>query len=403
MTLACLALCLSECYIHTHMVQAKDISVRSQRVRSWEDVGTRVAAARTAAGFTQQELADRLGIHRSALTRIEQGQRQIDALELVGLAEALGRPVDWFVRLAPPTIASHRRVGGEDGNIDRLEDELESVARDVLLLHEIGELRPPQQSHLSTEDLETLEEAEAAAVAAREMMAPDVGPLHDLQMLTEGVGLYAFSLDLGPTVIDGGYVRLNGLGAAVINGTVDAGRRRFSLAHELGHHLLADEYSTDFAIGRAREAREGLINAFAIHLLMPRRPVVQRWEQLHADGHDDREALITIAAEYRVSWSAACNQARTLGLVAAPERTRLLSQRPTTVDYIELGVQFAEELQPVSVPPGFARAALGAHRRYKIGRDRAVELLRGTVPSDDLPEPDELPMDALRDDFAGLD
>lgn len=361
-----------------------------------------MAAARTAGGFTQQQLADRLGIHRSALTRIEQGQRQVDALELVRLAEALGRTVDWFLSAPPAAIASHRRTGADDENIERLEDELESVARDVQLLLEIGELRSPDPSRLDISGIETLEEAEAAAAAARELMPTDAGPIHDLQTEAESVGLYAFSIDLGPSVIDGGYVRLNGVGAAVVNGTADAGRRRFSLAHELGHHLLADEYSTDFAIGQAREDRERLLNAFAIHLLMPRTSLARRWEQLHSAGHQIRAALIAIAAEFRVSWTAACSQARNVGLLTAQEVERLIPQRPTTVDYIELGVHFGQELQPVSVPSGYARAVLRALRRYKIGRDRAIELLRGTVLPDELPEPDEVPIDALRSDFSEL-
>lgn len=377
--------------------------VRGQRVESWEDVGSRVAAARTSAGFTQQELAARLGLHRSALTRIEQGQRQIGALELVSLAETLGRTVDWFLSLPPPSIASHRRTGSDDEDVERLEDQLEAVTRDVELLAEIGELHSPAASRLTLDGIETLEDAETAAAEAREVLpAGDSGPILDLQEQVEAVGLYGFSLDLGPAVIDGGYVGLNGIGAAIVNGTADPGRRRFSLAHELGHHLLADEYSTDFAVGQAREDRERLINAFAVHLLMPRSSLLARWEQLHADGYEDRAVLIMIAAEYRMSWTAACGHARNLELLSAREHDQLVSQRPTAVDYIDLAVQFGEELQPVSVPPGYARAVLGAYRRYKIGRDRAIELLRGTVPADDLPEPDELPMDALRTDFAEL-
>lgn len=381
------------------MVSSSGHVVSSRRLESWEEVGSRVAAARIAAGFTQQVLADRLAIHRSALTRIEQGRRQLDVLELVRLAEALGRPVDWFVTAAPAAIASHRRTGSDDENVNRLEDQLESVARDVELLHEIGELRSPVRSRLDI-GIDGIEDAVDAAANARGLVEPVEGPVHGLQAQVEKVGLFAFSFDLGPSVIDGGYVRLGDLGAAIVNGTADSGRRRFSLAHELGHHLFADEYSTDFAIGQAREDRERLINAFAVHFLMPGASVIRRWEQLRSDGHDDRAAVVVIAAEYRVSWSAACTQIRNLDLIDGRTFGRLSAQRPTSVDYIELRLQWTEELQPVAVPPGYARAVLGAYRRYKIGRDRAIELLRGTVPDEELPEPDDLPMDALRSDFA---
>jgi transcriptional regulator with XRE-family HTH domain len=59
------------------------------RLKGWADVGARVATARERAGFTQRELGDRIGLGRSAITRIELGQRQLDALELAQIADAL--------------------------------------------------------------------------------------------------------------------------------------------------------------------------------------------------------------------------------------------------------------------------------------------------------------------------
>lgn len=379
------------------MVDQSGHDVRSRRLESWAQVGSRVATARIAAGFTQQVLADRLALHRSAVTRIEQGKRQLGVLELVRLAEALGRPVDWFVTAAPDAIVSHRRADSDDENVTRLEDQLELVARDIELLREIGELRAVQ-SRLDV-GIDNAEDAEASAVAARELVGLSEGPVHGLQEHVENVGLFAFSLALGPSVIDGGYVRVSDVGAAVVNGAADSGRRRFSLAHELGHHLFADEYSTDFAIGQARQDRERLINIFAVHFLMPRSDVMRRWEELRSAGYDDRAAVVVIAAQYRVSWSAACTHIRNLGLIDRATFDRLSAHRPTRVDYIELRVDWIEELQPVAIPPGFARAVLGAYRRYKIGQDRAIELLRGTIAEAELPEPDDLPMDALRSDF----
>jgi len=99
-----------------------------------------VATARERAGFTQRELGDRLGLSRSAITRIELGQRQLDALELARLADALGRSVEWFLTEPPDTIASHRTGLSADHDVQRLEEELERTSRDVELLTEINAL-----------------------------------------------------------------------------------------------------------------------------------------------------------------------------------------------------------------------------------------------------------------------
>jgi Zn-dependent peptidase ImmA (M78 family)/DNA-binding XRE family transcriptional regulator len=369
------------------------------RLNSWAEVGARVATARERAGFSQRELGERLGLSRTAITRVELGQRQLDALELARLADTLGRSVEWFVTEPPQAIASHRtdRSAGQD--VQRLEDELERISRDVELLVEINCLSIPEAT--PQPGVITMADAESRATEARTTLGVD-GPLTDLQAAVETFGLLAFALDLGPTVIDGGYVRLDRIGVALVNGAADAGRRRFNLAHEFGHHLVADEYTADFGLGTAKDDREALIDAFAIHFLMPRSSVRRRWQELAREWDDPRTRLVVLAAEYRVSWSAAISHAVTLGLVSHQDRAALEVRRPTRADYFETGVRFEEELQPVSLAPAYSKAAVRAFRRGVISTDRAVELLRGAVTRDDLPPPHETPVSALVPEFEDL-
>jgi len=50
---------------------------------------------REAAGLTQSDLAAKLGEYQSFVARLESGQRRVDVVEFVGLAELLGfNPVD---------------------------------------------------------------------------------------------------------------------------------------------------------------------------------------------------------------------------------------------------------------------------------------------------------------------
>ena len=370
------------------------------RLQTWAEVGSRVALARERAGFTQQQLADRLRLHRSAVTRIELGQRQLDALELAQIADGLGRSVEWFLTEPPAAIASHRGDHSNDAEVQRLEDELERAGRDVELLLELGDLS--LTSARLPGGVGSLEEAEVGAQEARVLLAAGPGPLLDLQSVVEGVGMVAFSYDLGPSVIDGGYVRVSDVGVALVNGSADSGRRRFTLAHELGHHLLADEYTPDLGLGSTSSDREKLVNAFAIHLLLPRDAVTARWQHLKSDDDDVRRRLIVIAAEYRVSWTAAIAQAVTLRLITRDEFGLLEARRPTQADYFEIGLRFASELEPVALPPAYSKAAIHAYRRGVISADRVVEFLRGTVQVDDLPRPHELPIEALAAEFLEL-
>jgi DNA-binding XRE family transcriptional regulator len=44
-------------------------------LESWSEVAERVRAARTASGLTQGELANRIGIDRTAMSKVEAGER----------------------------------------------------------------------------------------------------------------------------------------------------------------------------------------------------------------------------------------------------------------------------------------------------------------------------------------
>jgi ribosome-binding protein aMBF1 (putative translation factor) len=64
---------------------------------AWIQVGARIAASRRARGLSQEELAAKVGLERTVITKIEVGRRHINSLELVRLAEVLDRPLQSFV------------------------------------------------------------------------------------------------------------------------------------------------------------------------------------------------------------------------------------------------------------------------------------------------------------------
>ena len=54
---------------------------------------------RTSAGLSQEELADRAGLHRTYISSIERGQRNVTLENIFALAEALGATPADLVRL----------------------------------------------------------------------------------------------------------------------------------------------------------------------------------------------------------------------------------------------------------------------------------------------------------------
>jgi Zn-dependent peptidase ImmA (M78 family)/DNA-binding XRE family transcriptional regulator len=358
---------------------------------TWEAVGVRIAEARRVAGITQEQLAEDAGFDRTALSKIETGRRQINSLELARLAQALRRPLEWFVVEPPPAILSWRARRASSVETSSTELLLEDLASDVELLQELEVLQEPVSR--TPVDLASAEAAVAAADAIRQELALGDGPI-DLLEVSGRLGLYAFLLDLEEDEVDGAYLALEKGGVAVINGRNEPGRRRFTLAHEIGHYLAQDEYSADSSIGTSTSDKESLIDVFAIHLQLPSAVAESEWSELHGDDRP-REVAMILAARFRLSWSAVCAQLRNLELISQQEFARLLRDPPTRADWAELGIILTPALDAPVVPPAFASAVVRAYKKYDLTAERAVEMLRGTVSASELPVPPSVPLEAL--------
>lgn len=60
------------------------------------DIAGRLKEAREYLGLSQQEVADALGVPRTAVSMMESGQRRVDSLELKSLAKLYQRPITFF-------------------------------------------------------------------------------------------------------------------------------------------------------------------------------------------------------------------------------------------------------------------------------------------------------------------
>ena len=355
------------------------------------DLGRRIADARADAAVTQASLAARIGLERTALVRIESGERKVSATELVAIGGALGVPVDWFFTESPVAVVSRRRDPVVGGFSRALDHALEVAARDVAFVEGRQLLSSPERLP-ARKAPESFEAAENLARDIRAETGNPEGPLRDLQSVAEELGLLGFSLALGPDAGDAAYVEVGNRGVAVINGTVDAGRRRVSLAHELGHHLTGDAYEPSARLGASDTER--MFNAFAAYLLMPRSSVQSIWNEFSAQP--PRLAAIAVAVRFSVSWTAACNQLRNLGLIDPRERETLVGNELRRGELFEFGERFVVELDPPSVPRAYARAVVGGYRTGQLTAGRTVELLQHSVDEADLPEPDAMSLEELR-------
>ncbi|MGH8964052.1 MAG: helix-turn-helix domain-containing protein, partial [Actinomycetes bacterium] len=71
-------------------------------------MGERVRELRLAHQLSQAQLARRLDLDRTAVVRVEAGERQISALELGQLADIFDVPIAHFVTRPPASVTSYR-------------------------------------------------------------------------------------------------------------------------------------------------------------------------------------------------------------------------------------------------------------------------------------------------------
>jgi Zn-dependent peptidase ImmA (M78 family)/transcriptional regulator with XRE-family HTH domain len=337
-------------------------------------------------------VATRLEVDRTAIMRIESGARKVSALELGVLAELFDVPLGYFLSSPPAAVVSRRRPEPDAPDeaarqVWRLDVDLDSHARDVEWFAQRGLLPAPERPGWETAELRDNADAKRCARLVRSHVGKEEGPLDDLIEFCARWGLYLLVVDRDA---DGANMQVEGhpgIGAAVIGGRVDPGRRRFTAAHELGHHIVQDPYSSDVGLTVSQDEREQLINTFAQELLLPERDIREL-----LSGTDDRwVSLVRLAATYRVSWTMAVRSAADHGLVNDVEAQRLRSKPPVRGDFLAVvGKSPQPALHIGATAATWKKSVLDAYKKSLITGKRALELLHGAVDStDELPVPYE--------------
>lgn len=348
----------------------------------WSDIGARLRQSRIAAGLSQEQLAQAVGLERTMVAKAEGGTRRLDALELSKVATVLGLPMAHFLT-KPPAVLSRRTELAEDTDADAarssylLEAELASWLRDTRQLIDLGTLSHAAPIRYPGAVADALG-ARAAATWLRGELGAGLEPLGPLLRVSESAGQLLLVADVpgeGASVFDGD------LAVCVVSGRSEPGRRRSTAAHELGHLVIGDEYSTDLGAHASRADRERAVDAFAAELLLPLDAL--RRAGPFPSTESIRTALVRLAAIYRASWSLVLRQAELAKII--DRRQAFMSHVPTRAELMDAAGWAPEpDLEALRVSPSVAAAAMEAWRRGLITPARAAEITRGQISADDL-------------------
>jgi Zn-dependent peptidase ImmA (M78 family) len=233
--------------------------------------------------------------------------------------------------------------------------------------------------------------AQQAQNARRALGLGDADPIRDVLRLIDehpGAGIPVAVLPL-PEGVAGAYGKKRGQGLAFVNSNDWPVRRRFTLAHEYGHHFLGHTTAVDEVsdvYDRPSTQRERDANSFASEFLIPG-VGVRAWMDTRGATRPDLEAIVRLADWYGLSaWVALYALARER-FIRPAEREALeerLQAREHRALRQELGLEgygdaLSEEQLPRGgrrMPSGLTEMALRAYRFGVMPADRAASYLR---------------------------
>jgi Zn-dependent peptidase ImmA (M78 family) len=330
------------------------------------EVGERLRIARETAKVTQADAANAIGVARTTLVAMEQGQRRARINEVQQLARRYGTSVNALLRRESVHVDLEPRFRKLPGSGEKAADSavqlLSNLARaEVELENLLGIERkrnyPPERPILRGD---VRAQAEEDAAELRQRLGLGLSPITDIVTLLElelGVRVYVRRLDAR---ISGLFAYDEAIGPCMLlNANHPRWRRAQSAAHETGHMVSnrrEPEILHNNELENSREERYAI--AFGRAFMTPARAVRQKFQEVTA-GSDrltrrhviilshffsvSREAMVRRLEEldltkagtwdwFQANGSITDEQARqVLGDLMAPDAHKADADRPTTL------------------------------------------------------------------------
>lgn len=333
-------------------------------------IGDRIKQARTAAGLSLRELAEKAGISAMAISKYETGKSTPSSGVLLSLSKALGVPVEYFLRterveLEEVEYRKHTKLPKK--LLRQIEgDVIEQVERYLELEHVFPTL-PIKPFKIPDGMPDRINDyAEIEDVADRVRVAWDLGtnPIPELTDTLEENGIKVFQTKLfHGNRFDGLAATVNSMPIIVVGEEWPGDRQRFTLAHELGHLLMK---------GRLSDAldEEKASNRFAGAFLVAKSAVFNELGR-HRRWLEPQE-LCVLKKVYGLSMGGWIHRANDLGILADVHyqtmvrlfRSRNWHKKEPCEDYPREKTQL------------FMQLVYHALAEDLIGESKAAELLR---------------------------
>lgn len=308
--------------------------------------------ARESWGWSQKELADRLGVTQATVSKYENGLLQVSEQDAAEIARVLGYTPELLYqrdqvyglgssflfhrRRATAPVALQRKV---QARINILRMQVERLLRGV------------ETNFVNSFDVvdagEVDAEPEKAARIVRAAWRVPFGPVPNVTTAIENAGGIVLKCTFETDLIDAAHFWLPGLPPMFfVNRDIPGDRMRWTLAHEIGHAILHRNY--------AGADVEDEADRFASEFLLPREEIAR-----HLHGLNLEQAAV-LKQHWKVSIAALVRQAHRLDCIT-PTKYKNLNASLSSQGYRK------NEPYPIPVEePGLLRAIVNTHRT-KLG------------------------------------
>ena len=224
--------------------------------------------AREYRGYSQSELSSKIrGLSQPNLSKFEKGIGVLSDEVLINIFQFLDFPISFFEKeFFNKSESAHYRKKASITKGERVS--LENNNRLIgYLVDQMGESLEFPAFRFRLIDLEDGYSPESIAQHTRKLLGLQEHPVKDINTLIEANGIVVVEFDTNISFFDGvSFTTDNGYKVIVVNKHMSNDRKRFTLAHELGHIIMHS--SEDFLFAEHRN-KEDEANSFASEFLMP--------------------------------------------------------------------------------------------------------------------------------------
>lgn len=225
-------------------------------------------------GFSQQELADQIGVSKQMISRYEKGEATPSSTNLLKLSKSLRVKTDHFFKsdkVALGELNFRKKSTFSKKKQDALQQLIKMSLENYLEIESLLQIDYSFKNIIGQEKIKTLEDIEKVVLALRNEWEIGLDPIHNIIQLLEDQEIKVVELFDVDDSFDGLATFVNDkFPVIVVNGNFPVERKRFTLLHELGHLLL------NLPECELKD-EENYCNKFASEFLFPKKLVLKEF------------------------------------------------------------------------------------------------------------------------------